>query len=445
LVGTKIRELRKKLGLTQEQLAGTELTKSYVSQVELGRISPSQKALQIIAARLGKPVGYFQENRDDLRTIDFLLKAARALWTTNRLEEGMLGLKEALILAERTGREELMAQIRLAMARLEMAQGHDEAAREHLEISLKLSRNEDHAELLVEVADTLGLVATRLGRFQEAVHSFQVALDAASRLGPEAAAVRVEALRDYGDFCHGLRQWPSALDLYRQALDLATDLPGEMQAELFTRVANTLAHQGAPSAASENLAQALQRLPSRLETLSQAIVSADVGKTLLLLHRPAEAYQRLTESLDALRVSGTGPELLEPVVEALFTAAAMARRRDWVDSLRARLEPDLMGSCSSATKTRWQLLRAFCQRSQPGSDAPIPNPSGAPDPKGSDWMRVAGSLHALEAVAGPQGREMLDEVWHWVLDCAFSPEAAATFLPRPTLSLLKPIRLAEVY
>ena len=38
VIGAKIRELRKKLGLTQEQLAGDELTKSYVSQVARNKI-----------------------------------------------------------------------------------------------------------------------------------------------------------------------------------------------------------------------------------------------------------------------------------------------------------------------------------------------------------------------------------------------------------------------
>src|SRR5260370_18832821 len=51
-VGTNIREVRTKLGLTQAQLASPEFSISYISAIERGKIRPSLKALSILAKRL---------------------------------------------------------------------------------------------------------------------------------------------------------------------------------------------------------------------------------------------------------------------------------------------------------------------------------------------------------------------------------------------------------
>ncbi|MBX5467711.1 MAG: helix-turn-helix transcriptional regulator [Firmicutes bacterium] len=444
MVGAKIRELRKKLGLTQEQLAGTELTKSYVSQVELGRISPSQKALQIMAARLGKPVGYFQENRDDLRTIDFLLKAARALWTTHRLEEGMLGLKEALSLAERIGREDLMAQIKLAMGRLEMAQGHLTEAEALLQHSLELSRNEARPELITEVADTLGLVATRLGNFQDAVHSFQLALESSAALSPEHTAIRVEALRDYGDFCHGLGQWESALALYREALTVAAAVEPRYQAELDARMANALAHRGAAQDAERHIAAAERQLDRRHEDVAQAIIAADLGKCLLLLHRYSEAYQRLREVLEVFEQAALGPEWVEPVWKGLMVAVARTRRRDWWELLEGHWNQS--GGTAARSQdlgAQWALLTAAMARAAghwEKAHAALANvASTLPE------HAAARDLLAVEAENPTAPPAPLERLWRWLLETAFAPDRYPDFLPKPVLSWMRPIRLAELY
>src|SRR5690606_17553583 len=48
----RIRKRRKELGLTQASLAGSDLTKSFVSQIEQGRVWPSLPTLLQLAERL---------------------------------------------------------------------------------------------------------------------------------------------------------------------------------------------------------------------------------------------------------------------------------------------------------------------------------------------------------------------------------------------------------
>src|SRR5207247_3581729 len=57
-VGTNIREVRTKLGMTQAQLAAPEFSISYISAIERGKIRPSLKALSILARRLDVPLTF---------------------------------------------------------------------------------------------------------------------------------------------------------------------------------------------------------------------------------------------------------------------------------------------------------------------------------------------------------------------------------------------------
>ena len=55
-LGTRLRTARKARGLSREQLAQLEFTKSYVSAVERGKARPCLKALAILTRRLGIPM-----------------------------------------------------------------------------------------------------------------------------------------------------------------------------------------------------------------------------------------------------------------------------------------------------------------------------------------------------------------------------------------------------
>ncbi len=57
VLGQRIRQLRTRLGLTQQDLAGEDYSKSYISAIEQGKTRPSLEALQRMAARLEVPAG----------------------------------------------------------------------------------------------------------------------------------------------------------------------------------------------------------------------------------------------------------------------------------------------------------------------------------------------------------------------------------------------------
>ena len=65
-IGSKIKRLRVRLGLTQEELAArTELTKGFISQLERDITSPSIATLMDILEALGTDVSEFFSERED--------------------------------------------------------------------------------------------------------------------------------------------------------------------------------------------------------------------------------------------------------------------------------------------------------------------------------------------------------------------------------------------
>ena len=61
-LGPRMRQARLKLGLSLAQVAGTDFSRAFLNQVELGRARPSTRNLQIIAERLQRPIEYFLED-----------------------------------------------------------------------------------------------------------------------------------------------------------------------------------------------------------------------------------------------------------------------------------------------------------------------------------------------------------------------------------------------
>ncbi len=65
-IGQKIKSLRKKLGLTQDELACGILSRSMLSRIESGSAMPSLDSLYDIASRLDVSPGFLLEESDDL-------------------------------------------------------------------------------------------------------------------------------------------------------------------------------------------------------------------------------------------------------------------------------------------------------------------------------------------------------------------------------------------
>ncbi|MDH6138640.1 MULTISPECIES: helix-turn-helix domain-containing protein [Kitasatospora] len=75
-IGQRLRELRQKRGLNQQDLASADISVSYVSLIETGKRIPSEAVLKTLAERVGCSVDYLRSGRDDKRVKELELKIA---------------------------------------------------------------------------------------------------------------------------------------------------------------------------------------------------------------------------------------------------------------------------------------------------------------------------------------------------------------------------------
>lgn len=79
----RVRQARVSAGLTLAQLAGAEVSRTFMHYVERGRARPSAPVLRLIARRTGKPLSYFLRRGPDQLTAREVAEELSA--TANRL------------------------------------------------------------------------------------------------------------------------------------------------------------------------------------------------------------------------------------------------------------------------------------------------------------------------------------------------------------------------
>lgn len=97
-LGIKIKELRLKMGLTQEELASRcELTKGYISQLENDLTSPSIATLNDILTSLGTSLKEFFTDDDDEQVVfgenDYFVKdsgASKIVWLVPTAQKNLM-------------------------------------------------------------------------------------------------------------------------------------------------------------------------------------------------------------------------------------------------------------------------------------------------------------------------------------------------------------------
>ncbi|MEW6044887.1 MAG: tetratricopeptide repeat protein [Bacillota bacterium] len=190
-IGQRIRRRREELGMTQQELAGRELTRGFISQLEKGIVMPSLKSLELIASRLYRPVAYFLEETPQETSPDGQAAALvdRALI---RLVEQDAGAAQELVRRvadsaggdlKRTG-EDLAPRLEAVRGLLAMLGGDLQEGSRRVQQAIQALKAGGSSRALGLVLAALGCVLARAGRWDEAV----VALDECDRLLAELEA-----------------------------------------------------------------------------------------------------------------------------------------------------------------------------------------------------------------------------------------------------------------
>jgi tetratricopeptide (TPR) repeat protein len=269
-LGERVRSARREAGLSQAKLAGDELTKGFISQIESGLVRPSIRSLQHIASTLGRPLDYFiaDEPLAATKRVTFHRLAAEAAaerldWPTAE-EQAAAGLAVAIDPAERATflrllasaalyqgrREEAFDRVTQGLALLDTAKqpldvarliyvrglaygdaGQLVASTEAFETVRDIVEKYEILEprLRARVSVALGTTYRRLGRTTKAIASYESALATASRANELKLAAQgfmgiAVSHYDAGDLDAAISSYDRALELFERIADTSFEL-----------------------------------------------------------------------------------------------------------------------------------------------------------------------------------------------------------------------------
>lgn len=129
-LGERLRQARREAGLSQRQLSEGIVTRNMLSQIETGTAMPSMDTLAALAARLGKPMGFFLDEEETSPQQAAML-AAWAHWERKEYSQAAEVLAGV---SAPTGREYslLMCLVSLVLGEEALARGREGLAETYL-------------------------------------------------------------------------------------------------------------------------------------------------------------------------------------------------------------------------------------------------------------------------------------------------------------------------
>jgi tetratricopeptide (TPR) repeat protein len=324
-LGERVRTARRERGMSQAQLAGEELTKGFISQVESGLVRPSVRSLQIIATRLGKSLDYFlgdaplaTEKRLAFHRLAAEAAAERHDWDAVRTEVAA-GLECAPQKRERASLLRLLAQA-------ELSAEQREAAFDRINEALSLADAVADAAEVAHLQHLRGVAYTQLNQYLAAAESLEHARDTMERHEVNDPRLRARILVTLGTVYRRLGRTAKAMQTYSSALDLASASDElRVAAQGYMGVAVSLYDAGELDAAIHNYRRALD-LFERVEDRSFEL---SVLHSLASIHfergATADAQELAQRSLALAKLSGD--ERVEATAQVILARIALADGR----------------------------------------------------------------------------------------------------------------------
>ena len=349
-LGERVRAARRELGMSQAQLAGEELTKGFISQIESGLVRPSVRSLQIIATRLGRPLDYFvgDEPLAAAKRVRFHRLAAEA--AVERRDWPVVRSEASAALASAVPARERGALLRL-VALADLAAGDADAVFERVSEALRIIDASEVARLL----HLRGQAYLRHGQLGAAVESLEASRDTLDRHEVADPRLRARVLVTLATAYRRLNRAAKALSTYESALALAARTSEiRTAAQGYMGIAVSLYDSGELDGAINNYARALELFARLGDTSfelsvlqSLATVHVEQGE----IEAARRAAERCLERADAVddpnmraiaetilaRVAlaeGDHEQALRVVTKAESALAALGDERQRADALR---------------------------------------------------------------------------------------------------------------
>jgi HTH-type transcriptional regulator, quorum sensing regulator NprR len=283
-------------------VAGSDFSRAFLNQVELGRARPSTRTLQVIAERLQRPIEYFLEDPEvSAAAIELALAEAQTRLLQGDAQRAR-GLVERLL--ERRVPLEARTRAQLVLAEVHLKAGRVSDALQLLQPALEAAERAGSSAIAAEICDRIGSAHYLARRRHDAARWFDRALAAyeASRLTDPTLKARILGHRANIHYVSGEPQ--EAIAAYEAAIVAAEhilDMPG--LAGIYEGLAVSFQRTGQLSRAL-TYAQRSLRL---FETLQDVRMSAQLRHNMaemLLPQQPAEALRLFEEGAAQLQRVG---------------------------------------------------------------------------------------------------------------------------------------------
>ncbi|MGD3105441.1 helix-turn-helix domain-containing protein [Streptomyces sp. YGL11-2] len=364
--GKRVREVRRAQGLSQGDLAGDDLSPSYVSLVENGRRIPGTKIARSIAQRLGTTVEALsatEQPADRLAQRLGLvgqLVAARASQLAGDWSAALRQLESVVEQADGADQDEVRWEARWELAtvlgRLDDPARHETALRGLLDDPLTRSAPVLHARVAIELAQLLRTA----GRLSDGVRFAEEAVRVTGELEPgrpERAQAQVALLSASVDS----GEWSRAEELGAPLRAEVAPLPaGELRASALWAAAGAQYLGGHPDRALALLAEA-DELVAETDGVRLRLRLARSRTLLALTAGPEDAADALVERARQA-VSLVATPGARSWLAVLETAAAL-RHGDPAAAAEHAAAIDLeAGELSPLDRARCTLYRARAHR-----------------------------------------------------------------------------------
>lgn len=221
ILGERVRTARRELGMSQAQLAGQELTKGFISQLESGLVRPSIRSLQVLANRLGKPLDYFlgDEPLAAGKRVAFHRLAAEAAAEREEWSEvrGQVGLA-----LEQSPEPRERAQLLRFLAQADVADKDPEAAFERISEALGVIETANEPAEAAQLLYTRGAAYSLMGQLVAATEAFEACRDIIERFEIVEPRLRAKLMVALGTMYRRLNRTTKALSAYESALAIAS-------------------------------------------------------------------------------------------------------------------------------------------------------------------------------------------------------------------------------
>jgi tetratricopeptide (TPR) repeat protein len=300
-LGDRLRQLRVSAGLTQTELAGNRFSKEYVSQIERGKTQPTRETVKWLASRLGVDPSFLATgvSSDERARAEAILTRAETLSERRDYDDAIDAFTDALAAVVATGAVDLQVRVLSGEAWTRAHRGEVRPAIDLLEQARGLVEGSSFTDLdRAEVLFRLGVARYLISSISTAIALFGEALALVERSPLPSDLLRANALTWRSRCYRRQRDYEAARDDVTRALELAESM-GDARAlgEVYFQASLVAERDGHWVLARTYAERAKAQYEALTDRMNVGRLLNNLGGLEFLLGKPAEAIERLNESL----------------------------------------------------------------------------------------------------------------------------------------------------